>query len=197
MKPKQGQEITFLSTSTDAEGPIAKQAWDLDNDGKFDDGSGAVASTTKLKKGTHQVRLQVTDSKGATDTASVPVKVAAPPPNAPPDTTKTLGFAPRSWGIKVVALYVRVPSRTTVRVVCSGHGCPSGKVLKRSGKKRAVLRFSSFQGNLRGGSKITVISSRKNSIAEYFTYKVRSGYKEPVKLKRCKAPGSKKYRACI
>jgi hypothetical protein len=124
------------------------------------------------------------------------VKVAPPPPNAPPDTTKTLGFAPRSWGIKVVALYVRVPSRTTVRVLCSGRGCPSGRFLRHSGKKRAVLRFTGFHGNLRGGSRITVISSRKGSIAEYFTYKVRSGYKEPVKIKRCKAPGAKKFRSC-
>jgi PKD repeat protein len=195
-KPRQGQEITFLSTSTDAEGPIAKLAWDLDNDGKFDDGGGAVASTRKLKKGTHQVRLQVTDSKGATNTATLPVKVGAPPPGQPPDTTKTLGFAPRSWGIKVVALYVRVPSRTTVRLLCVGHGCPKGKFLKHSGKKGAVLRFGGFHGNLHAGSRITVVSSRTGSIAEYFTYKVRSGYKEPVKRKRCKAPGAKKYRSC-
>jgi PKD repeat protein len=194
--PLQGQEITFLSTSTDADGPIAQQAWDLDNDGKYDDATGALASTKKLKKGTHQVRLRVTDSKGASAIATVPVKVGALPPTAPPDTTKTLGFAPRSWGIKVVALYVRVPKRTTVRLLCSGHGCPSGKFLKRSGKRGAVLRFNRFRGNLRAGAKITVVSSRTGSIAEYFTYKVRSGYKEPVKLKRCKAPGAKKYRSC-
>jgi PKD repeat protein len=192
----QGQEITFLSTSTDAEGPIAALAWDLDNDGKFDDGTGAVASTTKLKKGKHTVRLRVTDSKGATAVFATQITVGAPPPTSPPDTTKTLGFAPRSWGIKVVALYVRVPKRTTVRLLCSGHGCPSGKFLKRSGKHGAVLRFNGFRGNLHAGAKITVISSRTGSIAEYFTYKVRSGFKEPLKLKRCKAPGAKKYRSC-
>ena len=195
-KPVEGQEITFLSTSSDAEGPIAQQVWDLDNDGKFDDGTGAVASTKKLKKGKHQVRLRVTDSKGATATYTLQVSVGAKPPGAPPDTTKTLGFAPRSWGIKVVALYVRVPKRTTVRLLCSGHGCPSGKFLKRSGKRGAVLRFNGFRGNLRAGSRITVVSSRTGSIAEYFTYKVRSGFKEPTKQKRCKAPGAKKYRSC-
>jgi len=41
-----------------------------------------------------------------------------------------------------------------------------------------------------------VISSRNGSIAEYFTYTVRGGHREPIKRKRCKAPGAKKYSHC-
>jgi PKD repeat protein len=195
-KPVQGQEITFASTSSDAEGPIAKQAWDLDGDGQYDDATAAVVTTRKLARGKHNVHLRVTDAKGATAVATVPVTVARKPLDDAPDTDRTLGFARRAWGIQVVALYVHVPSRTTVRVRCSGRGCPSGKFLKRSRKHTAVLRFKGFQGNLRGGSKITVISWRPNSLAEYFTYKVRPGYKSPLKQKRCKALAAKKYRSC-
>jgi hypothetical protein len=195
-KPLEGNEIDFISTSRDPDGPIAKQEWDLDDDGRYDDGTGIVASTRKLKKGTHQVRLRVTDSKGATATAAATLKVGAKPYSQPPDVTKTLGYARRSWGIQVVALYVSVPARTTVKVTCKGRGCPHGTFVKRSKTRSTQLRFSKFRGLLRAGAKITVISSRNGSIAEYFTYTVRGNHKEPLKRKRCKAPGAKKYRPC-
>jgi PKD repeat protein len=195
-KPLEGNEIDFISTSRDPDGPIANQEWDLDDDGRYDDGTGVVASTRKLKKGTHQVRLRVTDSKGATATAAATVKVGAKPYGQPPDVTKTLGYARRSWGIQVVALYVSVPAHTTVKVTCKGRGCPHGTFVKRSKKRSTQLRFSKFRGLLRAGAKITVISSRNGSIAEYFTYTVRGNHREPLKRKRCKAPGAKKYRSC-
>jgi PKD repeat protein len=44
--PKSGDQITFTSTSTDPDGTIASYAWDLDNDGNFDDASTATAKTT-------------------------------------------------------------------------------------------------------------------------------------------------------
>ncbi len=195
-KPREGDEITFISTSSDPDGPIAKQAWDLDGDNSYDDATGPVASTKKLKKGTHPVRLRVTDSKGATDTITQQIKVGAKPYTPSPDVTKTLGYARRSWGIQVVALYVSVPARTTVKVTCKGRGCPHGTFVKRSKKKSAQLRFTNFRGLLRAGAKITVISSRNGSIAEYFTYRVRGDHRPPLKRKRCRAPGAKKYRSC-
>jgi PKD repeat protein len=195
-KPSEGDEITFISTSGDPDGPIAKQAWDLDGDNSYDDATGPVASTKKLKKGTHPVRLQVTDSKGATDTITQNIKVGAKPYTSPPDVTKTLGYARRSWGIQVVALYVSVPARTTVKVTCKGRGCPHGTFVKRSKKKSTQLRFTNFRGLLKAGAKITVVSSRNGSIAEYFTYTVRGDHRPPLKRKRCRAPGAKKYRSC-
>jgi PKD domain len=195
-KPLEGRAIDFISTSRDPDGPIARQEWDLDDDGSYDDGTGVVVSTRKLKKGNHQVHLRVTDSKGATDVVSAAVTVGRKPYSSSPDVTKTLGYARRSWGIQVVALYVSVPARTTVKVTCKGRGCPRGPFVKRSGKRGTQLRFSKFRGFLKAGAKITVISSRNGSIAEYFTYTVRGNHKEPLKRKRCKAPGSKKYRSC-
>jgi PKD repeat protein len=195
-KPLEGREIDFISTSRDPDGPIAKQEWDLDDDGRYDDGTKVLASTRTLKKGDHDVHLRVTDSKGATAVVTQTVKVGAKPYTSSPDVTKTLGYARRSWGIQVVALYVSVPARTTVKVTCKGRGCPRGTFVKRSGKRATQLRFNKFRGFLKAGAKITVISSRNGSIAEYFTYTVRGDHKEPLKRKRCKAPGSKKYRSC-
>jgi hypothetical protein len=195
-KPVEGVVVTFASTSSDPDGPIAAQAWDLDDDGRYDDGTAAVVSTSKLKRGTHEVHLRVTDSKGATSTVTQSVNIARKPYAPPPDATKTLGYARRSWGIQVVALYVSVPARTTVKVTCKGRGCPHGRFVKRSGKKATQLRFTKFRGFLKAGAKITVISSRNGSIAEYFTYTVRGDHKQPLKRKRCRAPGSKTFRTC-
>ena len=95
-KPVEGREVTFASTSNDPDGPLVKQEWDLNNDGKYER-SGAVASTSSLKKGTRTVRLRVTDSKGAMATSALPVKVGAMPLknpraySAPPSTARGRG----------------------------------------------------------------------------------------------------------
>jgi hypothetical protein len=83
-----------------------------------------------------------------------------------------------------------------VKVSCTGRGCPRGTFVKRSKKKGTQLRFTRFRGFLHAGAKITVVSSRTGSIAEYFTYTVRGDHKQPLKRKRCRAPGAKKYRSC-
>ena len=44
--PLSSQDITFTSTSSDPDGPLAPEDWDLDNDGQYDDASGTVAQTS-------------------------------------------------------------------------------------------------------------------------------------------------------
>jgi YD repeat-containing protein len=77
-----GTSVTFTSTSTDSDGSVASQAWDLDNDGQFDDGTGLTASTSFPKAGSYTVKLRVTDNRGATATASRAVTVTNRPPVA-------------------------------------------------------------------------------------------------------------------
>jgi PKD repeat protein len=78
--PLTNQVVTFTDTSTDSDGTIASRGWDLDNDGQFDDGTGATASRTFAAADTFTVRLNVTDNGGMSAIASRQVVVGTPPP---------------------------------------------------------------------------------------------------------------------
>jgi PKD repeat protein len=90
---QQGDTVAFHSTSSDPDGSVVTQAWDLDDDGSYDDGSGADASRQFEVAGTYKVRLRVTDDRGATDTTSRSITVQ-PPPNQPP--LADFSFSPSS-----------------------------------------------------------------------------------------------------
>ncbi|HEY6887529.1 MAG TPA: PKD domain-containing protein, partial [Solirubrobacter sp.] len=86
--PALGQLVSFVSVSTDPQGAgdIASLAWDLDNDGAFDDGAAQVATTTFTEPGPHRVRLRVRDRDGHEAIADRTVTVSATTqPTAPPD----------------------------------------------------------------------------------------------------------------
>ena len=57
--------------------------WDLNNDSIFTDSTAVQKSHTFTQPGSHIVRLRVTDSKGAVNTASVLIVVSASA-NIPP-----------------------------------------------------------------------------------------------------------------
>ncbi|MDP9376366.1 MAG: PKD domain-containing protein, partial [Actinomycetota bacterium] len=70
-----GQNVAF--TANDSSGDIVRYAWDLDGDGRFDDGRSDNALQRYARAGDVRVRLQVTDRRGRTDTATTTVKVRA------------------------------------------------------------------------------------------------------------------------
>ena len=193
-KPTEGREVTFASTATDPDGPIVKQEWDLDGDSRYDDAQGAVATTTKLKKGKRSVRLRVTDSKGATSSVVKSIQVRARPLKAPVDVKRSLGYIREPWGAKLVVLIVRVPSKTTVTVSCKGRGCPSQKMRKRSRKRPATLNFAGVKASVRAGAKLTVITTRPGHTPAYDIYTIRGNNQRPVIREGCKPPGAKKQR---
>ena len=75
--------LNASASSDDLALPNSGYAWDLDNDGQFDDALGATPTTAFTTAGSKTVRLQVTDSDGATGVATRTIPVAAnPPPTA-------------------------------------------------------------------------------------------------------------------
>ena len=194
-KPVEGRDVTFASTSSDPDGPLTKQEWDLNNDGRYER-SGPVVSTRSLKHGARPIRLRVTDARGATATEVVALQVKRKPLRPAVDVSRRIGFAPRKWGIELVTLIVKVPSKTTVKVTCKGGGCPRGTVTKRTRKKGGKLRFDGLKGSVRAGAKITVLTSRAGHLSAYDTYLVRGGYRAPLLRERCRRPGSKASRSC-
>jgi len=68
--------------SSDADGDALSYAWDLDGDGQYDDSTAARPSNTYNQEGVYTVSLRVTDTHGATSTATVTISVGNTPPTA-------------------------------------------------------------------------------------------------------------------
>lgn len=99
--PLSGQLVTFTSTSSDPDGTIASQAWELDGTSDFDDGTGTSVSRAFATPGTRTVKLRVTDSNGATKTVSKSVTIGNRAPAvslahspAQPRTNEDITFTP-------------------------------------------------------------------------------------------------------
>jgi hypothetical protein len=122
--PVAGQAATFTDTSRDDDGVVVARAWDLDGDGAFDDGAGAVATTTFPAAGTRTVRLRATDEDGASAIATRTVVVAAAPPAGPPPAGPPPPVPPAA---------ATVPS---VAVPGTGASSPSGR---RPSRRAAMI----------------------------------------------------------
>ncbi len=68
------------STSTDSDGEALEYAWDLDEDGAYDDGTGATSETTFSGHDNHTIAVRVEDEQGATSVARVTVYPGDSPP---------------------------------------------------------------------------------------------------------------------
>ena len=81
--PLIGELVEFTSLARDLDGAIASEAWDLDGDGRFDDGDGTTVSHRYSSAGSRTVILRVTDSHGASANAFASVDVRSPGSRAP------------------------------------------------------------------------------------------------------------------
>ncbi|MFT5130375.1 MAG: iduronate 2-sulfatase, partial [Rhodothermales bacterium] len=71
------------SGSTAGNAAISTYEWDFDNDGKYDDATGATPSTTFFAVGTQTIGLRVIDANFAVSTATTTVEVTVAPGNPP------------------------------------------------------------------------------------------------------------------
>lgn len=71
-----GDDVTLTAAATDPEGTALTYAWDLDDDGAYDDATGAAVTRAMPAGGTLAARVRATDADGGS-TASAPFALAA------------------------------------------------------------------------------------------------------------------------
>ena len=76
----EGQFLPLTGSASDPNGDSLTFAWDLDNDGQFDDASGASVSHLWPDDGLYNAALRVTDSWGLSQTTTTTANIANLPP---------------------------------------------------------------------------------------------------------------------
>lgn len=214
-----GEPVSFQSTSSDADGSLVSQVWDLDDDGQFDDAAGGTAQAVYTSPGSRAVSLRVTDDGGASSVAFQFVTVSAAPPSAtvsgvsqgasssptaaPKRRTPLIAPFPivRIRGQIVGAtvwlqmLSVSAPAHVTVIVRCDGRGCPLNKTIQRVGSKSRTLRFQRLERRLPTGTVLRVSVTKPGNVGKYTQFTLRRG-RAPARRDLCLRDGSTHPTAC-
>ena len=96
----EGDTVTLdASGSTDPGYAIVSYEWDLDNDGQYDDASGATTSFNQIISGSHTVRVKVTAADGDWDVAATTVTVNPIIPEALFDANPVVGTSDITFSV--------------------------------------------------------------------------------------------------
>ncbi len=191
--------MSFTSLSDDPDGPLASEQWDLDGDGLYDDAGGATTSRRFPAAGLHTVRLRVVDVFGRVSTTATTFNVLAPnvdPPAKlrPWPKIRIVGFAGVSR-IRVDLLTVsRLRKGATVKVRCSGKGCPRRKAVSTRAND-GLVRLRWLERRLRPGTRLYFAITYPGKIGRYTRILLRKR-KEPTRRTQCLWPGEPKARTC-
>lgn len=161
------------SESNSPNGEITAYAWDLDNDGEFDDGFKSNASATFDKIGTFTVSLRVTDSTGTFASDSIEIEVV--PSKAPVAIITVEGI--EGTELELNKAYMFSASSSTV---------PEGTIEKYSwefgdnGKASTKTATHTFKDSGDYDVTLTVISSLKEKGTTTQRYTVKAAAGSPV-----------------
>ena len=208
-RPRRPSErpVIFTATASDPDGTVAALAWDLDGDGQFNDGTGAVVARTFSTPGSRIVSVHATDNVGVATIAFRTIEVTGSAEGQPagPRRGGRVGAPTSSASRAKLAMLSAVPDRAhpgrdpprvprasaccrsrrprgaRVKVICHGGGCPK--------KKSLVLRVAFRQGTpcacgASNGSCAAVRSSRCSSprpgaVGKYTRFTIRSNAAPP------------------
>jgi PKD repeat protein len=222
--PLAGDTVSFFSTSSDPDGPIVDQTWDLDGDGAFDDAVGATATRLFAAAGTYTVGLRVTDDDGVASTAVTSLEVLPRLDGAgsasgltgasgvlrsalrllnPFPIVRIVGTVTRR-GVRLRRLLVDAPPGATVSVSCRGRRCPFRNRTSMASRPRSpgrahaarVIRFRRLERRLlRAGVRIKVRVTKPDAIGKYTLFRIRKR-RSPARVDRCLVPGQSKPVRC-
>jgi hypothetical protein len=204
--PVATQPVVFTSTSSDPDGTLVEQVWDLNGDGNYDNGGGATALRSFADAGSYVVGLRVTDNAGLVSFDSQTLTVA-PAPGTPNATTQLSGARLLSpfpvvrltgritgRGTRVRLLRVRAPVRTTITIRCSGRSCPFRKQVRAApsgarSRTAVTVRVRRLERLLRPGVRVRVYVTKRGEVGKYTKFRFRAG-NPPVRRDSCILPGS-------
>lgn len=198
--PMTGQPVQFASSSCDPDGRLVEEAWDLDEDGAYDDAEGRSAETTFTREGAHVVGLQVTSADGAIATQRRTVLVDTAYALPRPDSARLLSPFPvvtlvgrlTPTGARIKRLKVSAPVCSRVRVRCIGRACPK-RVSVYAGRR--PVRIRRFERSLQAGTVLTVRVSKDRRIGKSTRFRIRLN-REPARRDLCLRPGETKGSRC-
>jgi PKD repeat protein len=208
--PNPGDRVTFFSTASDPDNQIVEQAWDLDNDGNFNDGFGSTAARTFPAAGPYTVRLRVTDEDGLSTIGAVTLAVGSFPEAAlftrgmpllnPFPIVRLAGTISRR-GARLRRLLVTMPSGASLTVRCHGRGCPFRRTTRAASlapdlrlapvaRAAALVRVKRLERRLlRVGTTVRIYITKPNEIGKYTRFRIRRG-RAPSRIDRCLVPGA-------
>lgn len=195
--PTAGQVVDLVSVSSDPDGPLILQQWDLDGDGQFDDAAGASAART-FTVGTKVVRLRVFDSSGAqavqTHTIVVAPRLITATILSPFPVVRLVGRLTRT-GARIRSLTVSAPAGASIVVRCGGNRCPLRRISTIAERTGRAIRFRRFERRLRAGVVISVSVTREDTIGKYTRFAIRRR-RAPARRDQCLAPGARRPTPC-
>jgi hypothetical protein len=205
--PLRGEVVTLNSNSSDVDGTIVSHAWDLDNDGAFDDATDSITTRVFPEAGSYSVGLRVRDNAGESSTTviSIPVVASRQPLQAsfmtPFPVVRIQGRATRA-GARITRLTVQAPAGVRLRVTCRGkrRGCPKRRTVNRTVQARSdgrtpITRIRRFERRLRAGAVIRVYVTADGVIGKYSRFVVRRR-RAPARRDLCLLPGSMQPARC-
>lgn len=213
--PAVGAPVTFTATASDPDGTVAAIDWDIDGDGQFDDGTGAVVTRSFGTSGSRVVSVRATDNAGVATIAFRTIEVTGPsqgaaPAGGAPTTAASSARLPKLNPFPIVRirgvilrgsarlslLLVKAPTGARVKVICHGGGCPKKKsVVLRVASGKSSVRVRSLERRLRAGAVIEVFVTAPGRIGKYARITIRSNA-APVRRDLCLQPGKSKPVAC-
>jgi Bacterial Ig-like domain/PKD domain len=187
--PKTGENVSLVSSSTDAASPITAFAWALTGNGAFQAGK-PVFTTSFSTPGSHVVQLRVTDGNGLSSVATQAVYVSSSPLILmQPFPIVRIAGSETSSGVRLSLLTAQAPAGARVTVSCRGRGCPtkSASRVAVSSKRNAgavVVEFRRFERSLAAGVILDVRISKAGEIGKFTRFVVRHG-KLPQRVDMC------------
>jgi len=199
--PVANQPVLFTSTSSDPDGSLTEQVWDLNGDGNYDNGGGATALRAFADAGSYVVGLRVTDDAGLvsfdSQTVTVATSVATQKAElrllSPFPVVRIAGRITRR-GTRVRLVRVKAPAQTKVTIRCTGRSCPFKKQVRtvRKGIRShaaVTLRVRRLERLLLPGVRVRIYMTKRGVVGKYTSFRFRSR-NGPLRRDSCVLPGS-------